>query len=190
METALTRSGRGRPLCPGRTFSLAPQAHHVALGRGPEETAVLAAELRRALVADAKRLGADRIVLSTDERQMAAVAGNFHLIVDTVPYVHDLNPYIPTLAVKGKLVLVGYLGPLEPALNSMPMVMGGKSVAGSLIGGIAATQELLDFCGEHGIVSDVEMIRMNEINAAYERMLKSDVKYRFVIDMASLKEEA
>jgi uncharacterized zinc-type alcohol dehydrogenase-like protein len=140
--------------------------------------------------ADARRLGAHHVVLSTDERQMAAVAGSFDLIVDTVPYAHDLNPYIPTLAFKGTLVLVGYLGPLEPALNSMPMVLGGKAVAGSLIGGIPATQELLDFCGQHGIVSDVEVIRMQEINEAYARMLKSDVKYRFVIDMASLKNEA
>ncbi|GAB2879687.1 NAD(P)-dependent alcohol dehydrogenase [Uliginosibacterium flavum] len=140
--------------------------------------------------ADARRLGAHKVVLSTDERQMAAVAGSFDLIVDTVPYAHDLNPYIPTLAFKGTLVLVGYLGPLEPALNSVPMVLGGKAVAGSLIGGIPATQELLDFCGQHGIVSDVEVISMHDINAAYERMLKSDVKYRFVIDMASLKNEA
>ena len=140
--------------------------------------------------ADAKRLGADQVVLSTDAAQMAAVAGHFHLIVDTVPYVHDLNPYIPTLRFKGELVLVGYLGPIEPALNSMPMVVGGKAVGASMIGGIAATQEMLDFCGEHGIVSDVEIIAMQNINEAYERMLKSDVKYRFVIDMASLKAEA
>ena len=140
--------------------------------------------------ADAHRLGADHVVLSTDESQMAAVAGQFDLIVDTVPYVHDTNPYIPTLAYKGSLVLVGYLGPLEPPLNTMPMVIGGKSVAGSLIGGIPATQEMLDFCGKHGITSDIEIIRMQDINAAYERMLKSDVKYRFVIDMASLKEAA
>ncbi|MDQ7990439.1 MAG: NAD(P)-dependent alcohol dehydrogenase [Candidatus Dactylopiibacterium sp.] len=140
--------------------------------------------------ADARRLGADHVVLSTDARQMAAAAGSFHLIVDTVPYAHDLNPYIPTLAFRGSLVLVGYLGPLQPELDSMPMVIGGKSVAGSLIGGIPATQELLDFCGAHGIVSDVEVIRMQEINEAYARMLASDVKYRFVIDMASLKAEA
>ena len=138
---------------------------------------------------DARRLGADQIVLSTDAAQMAAVAGRFHLIVDTVPYMHDTNPYIPSLRYKGTLVLVGYLGPLEPALNSMPMVIGGKSVAGSLIGGIPATQEMLDFCGQHNITSDIEVINMQDINAAYERMLKSDVKYRFVIDMASLKPE-
>jgi uncharacterized zinc-type alcohol dehydrogenase-like protein len=137
--------------------------------------------------ADAFRLGADRVVLSTDPAQMAAVADRFDLILDTVPYVHDLNPYIPSLASSGTLVLVGYLGGLEPMLNTAPMVLGRKAVAGSLIGGIPETQELLDFCGEHGLVSDVEVIRMQDINAAYGRLLKSDVKYRFVIDMASLK---
>jgi uncharacterized zinc-type alcohol dehydrogenase-like protein len=137
--------------------------------------------------ADARRLGADHVVLSTDESEMAAVRSRFHLIIDTVPYVHDLNPYVPTLGTDGTLVLVGYLGGLEPFLNSAPMVLRRKSVAGSLIGGIRETQEMLDFCGRHGITSDVEVIRMQDINAAYERMLKSDVKYRFVIDMASLK---
>jgi uncharacterized zinc-type alcohol dehydrogenase-like protein len=137
--------------------------------------------------ADARRLGADNVVLSSDAAAMAAVAGTFQLIIDTVPYAHDVNPYIPTLAVSGTLVLVGYLGPLEPALNTAPMVFRRRAVAGSLIGGIAETQELLDFCGQHGIVSDVEVIAMADVNAAYERMLKSDVKYRFVIDMATLK---
>lgn len=137
---------------------------------------------------DARRLGAHHVVLSSSPEQMAAVAARFDLIIDTVPYVHDLNPYIPTLSFKGTLVLVGYLGPLEPALNSAVMVMGSKAVAGSLIGGIPATQEMLDFCGQHGITSDIEVIRIQDINDAYERMLKSDVKYRFVIDMSSLKE--
>ena len=137
--------------------------------------------------ADARRLGADHIVLSTDWQQMASVKGKFDLIIDTVPYLHDINPYIPTLGISGTIVLVGYLGPLDPFLNTVPMIMGRKSVAGSLIGGIAETQEMLDFCGQHGITSDVEVINMQAINEAYERMLKSDVKYRFVIDMASLK---
>ena len=137
--------------------------------------------------ADARRLGADHIVLSGDAAQMQAVFGQFDLIIDTVPYVHDLNPYLPTLALDGTLVLVGYLGELNPALNTAPMVLGRKTVSGSLIGGIAETQEMLDFCGLHGITSDVEVIDIQDINAAYERMLKSDVKYRFVIDMASLK---
>jgi len=136
--------------------------------------------------ADARRLGADKVVISTDAAEMAEVGGRFDLIIDTVPTIHDVNPYLPTLALDGTLVLVGYLGDLNPMLNTIPMIMGRKSVAGSLIGGIAETQELLDFCGKHGIASDVEVIRMQEINEAFERMLKSDVKYRFVIDMASL----
>lgn len=136
---------------------------------------------------DARRLGADRVVISTDKAQMKAVAGRFDLIIDTVPYVHDVNPYASTLASGGTLVVVGYLGALETPLNTAALVMGRKSLAGSLIGGIAQTQEMLDFCGQHGITCDIEMIDMQEINEAYERMLKADVKYRFVIDLASLK---
>lgn len=135
---------------------------------------------------DALDLGADAVVISTDEKQMNSVNGKFDLIIDTVPYVHDVNPYITTLNLSGTLVLVGYLGGLEPILNTVPMIMGRKSVAGSLIGGIAETQEMLDFCGKHNIVSDIEIIKMQDINEAYERMIKSDVKYRFVIDMTSL----
>jgi alcohol dehydrogenase (NADP+) len=137
---------------------------------------------------DAKRLGADRVVISTDPAQMKAVRGQFDLIIDTVPYAHDLNPYTATLAVGGTLVLVGFLGMQEPAVNTTSLILGRKAVAGSVIGGIAETQEMLDFCGQHGITSDVEVIAMQDINTAYERMLHSDVKYRFVIDMQSLKQ--
>jgi len=137
---------------------------------------------------DAKDLGADEVIISTDAVQMKSVTGKFDLIIDTVPYIHDVNEYIPTLTINGTLVLVGYLGGLDPILNSVPLIMGRKSVAGSLIGGIAETQEMLDFCGEHNVVSEIEIIKMQDINDAYERMLKSDVRYRFVIDMASLKE--
>jgi uncharacterized zinc-type alcohol dehydrogenase-like protein len=136
---------------------------------------------------DAKALGADDVIISTDDAQMASALGKFDLIIDTVPYVHDVNPYVSTLNINGTLVLVGYLGGLEPVLNTVPMILGRKAVAGSVIGGIAETQELLDFCGEHNIVSEIEMIKMQDINLAYEKMLRSDVKYRFVIDMASLK---
>ena len=135
---------------------------------------------------DALELGADGIIISTDKDQMKSVGGKFDLIIDTVPYVHDVNPYVSTLNISGTLVLVGYLGGLEPILNTVPMILGRKSVAGSLIGGIAETQEMLDFCGEHNSVSEIEIIKMQDINVAYERMLKSDVHYRFVIDMASL----
>ena len=138
-------------------------------------------------VQDAHRLGADKVVLSTVTAQMASVKNQFDLIIDTVPNVHDVNPYIPTLSINGTLVLVGYLGALDPLLNTVPMIMGRKSVAGSVIGGIPTTQEMLDFCGKHGITSDIEVIKIQDINNAYERLLKSDVKYRFVIDMASLK---
>ena len=138
---------------------------------------------------DARRLGADHVVISTDPAQMASVAGRFDLIIDTVPDRHDVNPYVPTLATNGTIVMVGYLGPLEPPFNSGPLVFNRKSLAGSLIGGLAETQEMLDFCGKHRIHSDIELIPIQDINVAYERMLDADVKYRFVIDMASLKEE-
>ena len=137
--------------------------------------------------ADARRLGAHDIVISTIETEMTAVKGKFDLIIDTVPIAHDLNPYIPTLSLDGTMVLVGFLGELDPSINTMPLIMGRKAVAGSMIGGIAETQEMLDFCGEHDITADVEMIEIQDINEAYERMIKSDVKYRFVIDMQLLK---
>jgi alcohol dehydrogenase (NADP+) len=136
---------------------------------------------------DALNLGADAVVISSDAKQMTSVMGKFDVIIDTVPYIHDINPYVNTLAISGTLVLVGYLGPIDPFLNSVPMIMGRRSVAASLIGGIAETQEMLDFCGEHDIVSEIEIIKMQDINEAYERMVKSDVRYRFVIDMASLQ---
>ena len=136
---------------------------------------------------DALQLGADAVIISTDAAQMKSVKGKFDLIIDTVPNVHDVNPYVATLSINGTLVLVGYLGGLEPVLNTVPMILGRKAVAGSVIGGIAETQEMLDFCGEHNITSDIELINMQDINEAYERMIKSDVRYRFVVDMGSLK---
>ncbi|WP_323159222.1 zinc-binding dehydrogenase, partial [Pseudomonas marginalis] len=111
----------------------------------------------------------------------------FDLIIDTVPHTHDINVYMPTLTLDGTLVFVGLLGEIDPTVNTVSMVLGRRSIAGSCIGGIAETQEMLDFCGQHNITSDVEVINMAEINEAYERMLKSDVKYRFVIDMATLR---
>ncbi|XXQ68106.1 NAD(P)-dependent alcohol dehydrogenase [Neisseriaceae bacterium B1] len=136
---------------------------------------------------DAYNLGASKVIFSTDAAQMAAAANSFDLIIDTVPYTHDLKPYMPTLALNGTLVLVGLIGEVEDTINTVPMILGRRSIAGSVIGGIAETQEMLDFCGKHNIVPDVEMIDMQAINEAYHRMEKSDVKYRFVIDMKSLK---
>ncbi|HLW74648.1 MAG TPA: NAD(P)-dependent alcohol dehydrogenase [Gammaproteobacteria bacterium] len=136
---------------------------------------------------EARRLGADHVVISIDSKQMQAVAGRFDLVIDTVPNEHDVNPYLATVKRDGDYVIVGQLTPLVPPLNPGALIIGRKSVAGSVIGGIAETQEMLDFCGKHGIVSDVEMIPIQDVNKAYDRMLKSDVRYRFVIDMASLK---
>jgi len=140
--------------------------------------------------AEARRLGADHVVLSTDPAQMKAVSRAFDFILDTVPSPHDLNPYLETLDIDGTLCLVGLLEPIEPAVAAHNVVLGRRSIAGSGIGGIAETQEMLDYCAEHGIVSDIEMIDIQDINKAYERMLKSDVRYRFVIDLASLKKAA
>jgi uncharacterized zinc-type alcohol dehydrogenase-like protein len=137
---------------------------------------------------EARRLGAGHVVISTDPAQMKAVAGRFDLVIDTVPNEHDVNPYVATVRRDGDYVIVGQLTPLVPGLNPSPLMGGRKSVAGSMIGGIAETQEMLDFCGQHGIVSDIEMIDIRDVNKAYDRMLKSDVRYRFVIDMASLKQ--
>lgn len=136
---------------------------------------------------DAKNLGVDRMIVSTDERNMREALNTFDLIIDTVPYDHELTPYMNTLKVNGTLVLVGLIGSFESEVSTKPLIYKRRSVAGSLIGGIKETQELLDFCGEKNIVSDVEVIKIQDINEAYERMLKSDVKYRFVIDMSSLK---
>ena len=138
-------------------------------------------------IQDALDLGADAVVISTYENEMNAVKGKFDLIIDTVPYDHDINPYISTLTINGTLVLVGYIGKMEEALFTPPMILGRRSVAGSVIGGIKETQEMLDFCGKKNILPEIEMINMQNINEAYERMLKSDVRYRFVIDMQSLK---
>ncbi len=133
--------------------------------------------------ADAKRLGASDVIVSKDEDQMAAHAGTFDFLLNTVPVGHDINPYLPLLKNDRTMVLVGAT-PVD--LHSMGLIFGRKNVAGSLIGGIKETQEMLDFCAEHDIVSDIEMINMQDINTAWDRVMKSDVKYRFVIDMKSL----
>jgi uncharacterized zinc-type alcohol dehydrogenase-like protein len=139
---------------------------------------------------EARRLGADHVVLSTDPEQMKAVARQFDFILDTVPNPHDLNPYLTTLALDGVHCLVGQLQPLDPPVSAGAVISGRRAITGSGIGGIAETQEMLDFCAEHGISADVEMIDIQYINQAYQRMLDSDVRYRFVIDIASLKQTA
>lgn len=137
-------------------------------------------------IEDALRLGADEVVLSTDAAAMGRHAGTFDFILDAVSAEHDLNAYIRLLGLDGNLTMVG--APEKPLpVGIFGLLFGRHSLSGSLIGGIAETQEMLDFCGENGITADVEVIAIQQINEAYERMLRSDVKYRFSIDMASIR---
>ena len=138
-------------------------------------------------VADAKGLGAHHVIISTDADAMAAAAGQFDFILNTVAAPHNLDPFIGALKRDGTMVLVGVPATPHDSPSVMGMIFGRRSIAGSLIGGIKETQEMLDFCGKHNITADIEKIPMQEINTAYERMLKSDVKYRFVIEMQSIK---
>jgi alcohol dehydrogenase (NADP+) len=140
-------------------------------------------------VEDAKRLGAHEVVISKDPQQMAKHANSFDFILNTVAASHNLDQFTALLKRDGTLTLVGVQEHAHPSPDVANLIFKRRKLAGSLIGGIAETQEMLDFCGKHGITSDIEMIRMDEIDKAYERMVKSDVKYRFVIDMASMKEE-
>ena len=137
---------------------------------------------------DALRLGADEVVVSRNADEMQQHAGSFDFILDTVSAQHDINAYLNLLRPDGNVTLVGAPpNPLE--IPAFSLIMGRRSLSGSIIGGIAETQEMLDFCGEHNITADVEVIPIQKVNEAYERLLNSDVKYRFVIDMASLKTE-
>ena len=135
---------------------------------------------------DAKRLGVHSIVVSSDPKEMEKVEGYFDIVIDTIPYDHDINTYLSVLAPNGAVSIVGYFGVLENKVNTTPLVEQQKIISGSLIGGIPITQEVLDFCGKHGITCEIEMIKIQEINEAYARLLKGDVKYRFVIDNSSL----
>jgi len=140
-------------------------------------------------IEDALRLGADQVVISKDAQQMEAHANSFDFILNTVAAPHNLDAFLNLLKRDGAMTLVGAPAEAHPSPNVFNLIMKRRTLAGSLIGGIKETQEMLDFCAEHGIVSDIEMIGIQDINQAYERMLKSDVKYRFVIDMASLQRE-
>jgi len=158
----------------GVKFARAFGAHVVVFTTSPGKTE------------DAMRLGAHEVIVSRDAGQMKRQAGTFDFILDTVSADHDINQFLDLLALDGDLTLVGAPGkPL--ALSSFGLILGRRSVSGSNIGGIPETQEMLEFCGQHNITADVEVIDMQQINEAYDRLLKSDVKYRFSIDMASLK---
>src|ERR1017187_10160031 len=137
---------------------------------------------------DALRLGADEVVLSRNANEMQKHAGSFDFILDAVAADHDINAYINLLGIDGNITLVG--APEKPlAVSAFGLIMGRRSLSGSPIGGIAETQEMLEFCWQHNITADIEVIPIQKVNEAYERLLKSDVKYRFSIDMASLKSE-
>jgi alcohol dehydrogenase (NADP+) len=161
----------------GVKFAHALGAHVVLFTTSPGKTA------------DAQRLGADEVVISKNAEEMARHASTFNFILDTVSGDHDLNAYLSLLKLDGSLVLVG--APEKPGpIAAFNLIMPRRRVAGSAIGGIRETQEMLDFCAEKAITADIEMIPIQKINDAYDRLLKSDVKYRFVIDMASLKQSA
>jgi len=158
----------------GVKFSHAMGAHTVVFTTSPSK------------VNDAKRLGADEVVNSRNPEEMKKHMGTFDFILDTVSAEHDINTYIWLLSRDGHFVMVG--APPKPhQVAAMGLIFGRRSISGSLIGGLPETQEMLDFCGEHNITADVEVIPIQKVNEAYDRMLKSDVKYRFSIDMASLK---
>lgn len=161
---------------------LGHMAVKLAAGLGADVTVLSRSPSKEA---EALKLGADRVLITTDGAALDAFNSAFDLIVDTVPVEHPLDTYLPLLDVNGTLVLVGQIGQ-QPQYSSVPLVMGRRSIAGSPIGGIRETQELLDFCAKKNILPEVEMINIDYINEAYERMEKSDVHYRFVIDMASL----
>ena len=154
----------------------------LAVGLGAEVTMITTSPAK---AADAQKLGAHAVLLSTDKEAMKAASGRFDFILDTIPVGHDVQNYLRLLKPSGHLVIVGAVEQM-PGLHSGLLLGGRKSMAGSAIGGIKETQELLDFCADKNILPECETIRMDEINQAYERMEKSDVKYRFVIDMATL----
>ncbi|MDZ7956056.1 NAD(P)-dependent alcohol dehydrogenase [Nostoc sp. DedQUE09] len=157
-------------------FAHAFGAHVVVFTTSPDKTE------------DALRLGADEVVVSRNADEMQKHAGSFNFILDTVSAKHDINAYLNLLCLDGNITLVG--APEKPLdVAAFSLIVARRSLSGSSIGGIAETQEMLDFCGQHNITADVEVIPIQKINEAYDRLLKSDVKYRFVIDMASLKSE-
>ena len=135
---------------------------------------------------DARKLGAHDVILSTDPDQMAAAKNRFEFILNTIPVRHDIQPYLQLLGRSGRMVLVGAIGQM-PEYNSWNLLMMNRAVGGSAIGGIPETQEMLDFCAEHDVYPECETVRMSEVNEAYERLLKNDVRYRFVIDMAEFR---
>lgn len=161
----------------GVKFAHAMGAHVVMITTSPEKAN------------DAEKLGANEILISKDTAAMNAAAGSFDFLLNTIPVGHDTEPYMNLLKRDGTMVIVGSVEPLT-RVNGISLIFKRRNLAGSLIGGIPETQEMLDFCGEHNITCDIEMIDIKDVNKAYDRTVSGDVKYRFVIDIASLKDEA
>lgn len=202
----LTPEGAAPLLCAGittwsplQTWEVGPNSRVAVVGLGGlghmaiKLAAALGAEVTLftsspAKVADGKRLGAHSVVLAGNDSETQLDRQRFDLVLDTVSAPHDLNPYLGALERDGVLVLLGVPPAPHPSPNVAPLILGRRRIAGSLIGGLRETQELLDFCGSKRIMADVELIRIQQINEAYERMLRGDVRYRFVIDLASLSE--
>ena len=161
----------------GVKFAHAMGAHVVMITTSPEKGA------------DAQKLGADEVLLSTDEAAMQAAQNSFDFLLNTIPVGHNVDPYMALLKRDATMVIVGAVEALT-RVDGIPFIFRRRSLAGSLIGGLPETQEMLDFCGEHDITCDIETIVIKDVNTAYDRTVKGDVKYRFVIDMASLQPEA
>jgi uncharacterized zinc-type alcohol dehydrogenase-like protein len=163
---------------------LGHMAVKIAAAMGAEVTVISRSNAKEI---EAKHSGASSLLVSADKEAMKKAASSFDLILDTVPVKHNLDVYTPLLAVDGTLVIVGQIGPLEEPMT-IPLIMGRRRIAGSLIGGIKETQDVLDFCAEHDIHPECKMINANEINDAFKHLAKGDVAHRFVIDMSSLSE--
>ncbi len=165
---------------------LGHMAVKLAVAMGAEVTVLSRSDAK---LEEAKGIGANGILVSTDKDAMKKAASSFDLIIDTVPVKHDINIYTPLLDIDGSLVIVGQIGPLDEPITA-PLVMGRRRVAGSLIGGIKETQEVLDFCAQHNILPECKMIRAEQVNEAFEHLSKGDVAHRFVIDMSSRSVDA
>ncbi len=175
-------AGKGRRVGVVGLGGLGHMAVKLAASMGAEVTRL---STSRSKEADARRLGAHAFAVTTDDATFKKLRGRFDLVVDTISAPHDLNKHLGMLAVDGAMVLLG-VPPAPAPVHAFSLIGGRRSLAGSLIGGIAETQEMLDYCGEHKIGSDVEVIPIQKINEAYDRMVKGDVRYRFVIDLATL----
>ena len=200
----LDLSKAGPILCAGITTYSPLKEHNVGKGSrvgiaGLGGLGHMALKLAKAMGADvtvithspdkkdeAKEYGADKVIISSEDDAMEKAAGSLDLIINTVPVKHDINPYMPLLDVKGTMVMVGQVGPVEEP-NIAPMIMGRRSVQGSLIGGIKDTQEVLDFCAKHDIHPKCEMVEMDDINDVFSRLKEGSVAHRIVIDMESFK---